>query len=607
MNNILRKNLEVVKNKHPEITINNLLVEEYDKAETLKEIESYNGYMIKSRVNQSLAINVWCEQFEELKQNEVAIIFGIGNLDYYCQLKKKYPELVIVAYEPCEEIFYNCIAHKDYIEILEADNILFCMGEKIHDSLLKAIGMVLGPESINKPFFAIIPNYHKIFEEEYEIFEKTVKAKAKANLASKNTVIVYEEERIDNYLENLKQICYESTVNELVAKFKDCDLSGYPAIILAAGPSLDKNIKKLKDIKGKAFVIAVDAAVNTAAKNNIRPDLIISVDPIMYEDSLKDDIGRELPLILHMNGSITIRNINRGRKFFISDNDYYLNKTLEVCNKGMAMLETGGSVANSAFSLVRRMGFETIILMGQDLGFPGNKQHAEDAFADEDDVVEDDDMYFYVESIDGGKVLTSHQMDIYKEWFSNEIKLYPELNVIDATEGGALIEGTKILTIDEAIKRYCPKEGRDFEGMINDADYLLNDDNRDMIKGIINKTFDDIDYNIDYLNKAKRDYYKLRELNEKRKYSSSEFKRITKKVGEHNRYLEENKDFILYKKCCTQRHFECIDALKTIYDNEYDEIKNLVKQSLIMLDEYIRAGNILKEKWNQLKDDKENN
>ena len=42
MNNILRKNLEVVKNKHPEITINNLLVEEYDKAEALKEIESYS-------------------------------------------------------------------------------------------------------------------------------------------------------------------------------------------------------------------------------------------------------------------------------------------------------------------------------------------------------------------------------------------------------------------------------------------------------------------------------------------------------------------------------------------------------------------------------------
>ena len=143
--------------------------------------------------------------------------------------------------------------------------------------------------------------------------------------------------------------------------------------------------------------------------------------------------------------------------------------------------------------------------------------------------------------------------------------------------------------------------------MINDADYLLNDDNRDKIKGIINKTFDDIDYNIDYFNKVKRDYYKLRDINEKRKYKSAEFKQIIEKVGEHNKYIEDNKDFILYKKCCTQKYFECVDALKIVYDNEYDEIKNLVKQSLIMLDEYIRAGNILKEKWNQLKDDKENN
>lgn len=42
----------------------------------------------------------------------------------------------------------------------------------------------------------------------------------------------------------------------------------------------------------------------------------------------------------------------------------------------------GGSVACSAFSLVYKMGFSRIILVGQDLALTGNKTHADGTFMD---------------------------------------------------------------------------------------------------------------------------------------------------------------------------------------------------------------------------------
>ena len=118
---------------------------------------------------------------------------------------------------------------------------------------------------------------------------------------------------------------------------------------------------------------------------------------------------------------------------------------------------------------------------------------------------------------------------------------------------------------------------------------------------ISNKTYEDIDDNIEYLKKAKRDYYKLRDINEKRKYNSKEFKRLVKKVGDHNKYLDENKDISLFKFYCAEKHYECVEALKKVYDDDYDNIKNIVDQGLIMIDVYIEAGKKLKGRWDNLK------
>lgn len=601
MNGFLKKNLDAIRDNHLEIKLNEELISKYNSQIEIEPITSYKGYSLCSAIDQEEAIRVWCEQFKELKHNEVVFVFGIGSLDYYVRLREMYPDLMLVIYEPSEEIFYNNLSIKDYTSLLLQENITICIGEKIHQTFAEECGRYMGYESIYNHFFALIPNYNKIFEEEYDLYIDKVDKVLKNNAMSRVTAINFEEEILDNYLDNLRCIPDESTMIELIEQFYNSSVGNYPAIILAAGPSLDKNIHKLKDVKGRALIIAVDAAVNTAIANNIRPDMIVSDDPhikvVAAEDSPQSVIRRELPLVIRLQGSASIRDACRGRKFYTSVVDYYIGGVLEGFGKIMPVVQSGGSVANTAYSVARMLGCSAIILMGQDLGFPDNKQHAKDAFEGEEDASEEDSSNFYVDSIDGGKVLTSEQMDIYRAWFESMIRTDPDYEVIDATEGGALIHGSIIMTIDEAIDKYCPREKVDFEEIINNAPYLVEGDDKEELRHVINKTFTDIDSNIRYIENAKRDYYKLRDINEKKRYNSKEFKRLIEKVGEHNQYIENNKDFALYRDCCAQKHYEFVDALKQVYDDEYDNIKNLVDQSLIMLDEYIRAGKILKEKW----------
>ena len=45
-------------------------------------------------------------------------------------------------------------------------------------------------------------------------------------------------------------------------------------------------------------------------------------------------------------------------------------------------LPTGGSVANNACALLKRMGFQTIIFMGQDLAYPEKKTHTLQAYGE---------------------------------------------------------------------------------------------------------------------------------------------------------------------------------------------------------------------------------
>ncbi|GEM_PF-6524577 len=57
-----------------------------------------------------------------------------------------------------------------------------------------------------------------------------------------------------------------------------------------------------------------------------------------------------------------------------------------------------------------------------------------------------------IQSVEGGIVYTTRVLNMYKEWIEKRIAKACDVEVIDATEGGAFIKGTTICTLKEIIE-----------------------------------------------------------------------------------------------------------------------------------------------------------
>ena len=83
---------------------------------------------------------------------------------------------------------------------------------------------------------------------------------------------------LQNAKRNQKFLKYGSSIKDLHNfNFNKSDT----AIIVSGGPSLKKNnqIKTLKKYKNKAIIIATDGALYYLLRNNILPDLVVTLDP----------------------------------------------------------------------------------------------------------------------------------------------------------------------------------------------------------------------------------------------------------------------------------------------------------------------------------------
>ena len=106
-----------------------------------------------------------------------------------------------------------------------------------------------------------------------------------------------------------------------------------------------------------------------------------------------------------------------------------------------------------AFSLAQYMACEPIILIGQDLAIAGNKTNAEGAVlgTEQDSYLREPRLM--VPANAGGEIETTRSLKLYLDAYNNDMVSHPG-TVINATEGGALINRTQIMPFAEAIDKH---------------------------------------------------------------------------------------------------------------------------------------------------------
>lgn len=181
----------------------------------------------------------------------------------------------------------------------------------------------------------------------------------------------------NNVIKNLEEIRLSRSIVELRNKYRD---SGASAVIISAGPSLDKNIVELRNIKkrDKFILIATDIAARYASEY-AEIDYIISIDAqaaiAEFYSDLKTNAKKILAVTTHND---VVKSCGSGKYFFIpfsSDVKWYF-ELIEKLTGVNEYLEPGLLVSNTAVSFAQYAGCKRAIMIGNDLGYTGLKIYA---------------------------------------------------------------------------------------------------------------------------------------------------------------------------------------------------------------------------------------
>lgn len=260
-----------------------------------------------------------------------------------------------------------------------------------------------------------------------------------------------------NRFENLKAINHQRLYDNLEGAF-----TNIPAILVSGGPSLDKNIHLLKDAKDKAIIIAVDSALPALLANNIMPNFLSTVDgdEVIYE-KIADCAPKVKDISLLCQSHVTpkIAKTFPAKQVFwgFSDNEQDLWSLTNLQGKQSSIV-TSWTVAHLSLTAAIVMKASPIIFVGQDLAYTDFKTHVSNAVLTNQETMEKrmnlQDEIFWVDGWDGQKVPTDRALLGSKQLFEKMIEDHPN-TYINATEGGARIEGTNIMPLFEALEIHC--------------------------------------------------------------------------------------------------------------------------------------------------------
>jgi hypothetical protein len=384
---------------------------------------------------------------------DILIIQGFG-LGYLVEaLLEELPEHVpLVVIEPDWRIFFTALRARDLRDVLGSARVYLMITENVSDTK-EHLKVLYGQDKYFAFKYIALPAYMTAFKDYFDKLYRVVKEVVNSRLLHLNTAVMSGVDSTVNSFKNLPCYVTRPGVKSLFNRF-----SNVPAIIVAAGPSLDKNIDLLHEAKGKAILIAVGTAAKALQKKGIQPDFIMTVDPhILTYEQFKGIDTTAACLITETRSNWNIVDNYYG-PIFVSGKcpvSGWFNGTVE--DKGATA--TGGSVANNAMTAAYAMGANPIVLVGQDLSFSTEgRTHAQGTVYEKDRRENaEHEGAFYVKANDGGQVLTVTNMHHYLRFFEDWFRNFNDRTYINATEGGAFIEGTAIMPLRDVLREHCTK------------------------------------------------------------------------------------------------------------------------------------------------------
>ena len=465
---LLEANLKILKERYPG------LADAYQEPEGIEILKGKNNYpslkfkkiLLHSKYNPITEANRLIDSID-LARADLIFVFGFG-LGYHLQelLRRANPQTLILVIEPEVDIFSAALSLVDLRQVFTFPHLELSIGE--------------GPERVlerlNRKFELIKIRKSHILEHPPSIklnpvYFRDLKARIQDFIDQKVTQALtlsrfgYDFQR--NIIRNIPYIVGQPGVSKLFGRFKSM-----PAVIIAAGPSLDKDLETLKKAKDKALLICVDTALRTLLDQGIRPDLVVAIDPQEINSRYFKDLDlSSLFLVVASIAYWRIGELPASKFFFLTDHPI-CRWLAEFDDKGL--IDTGGgSVTTASFDLALKLGADPIVLFGTDFAYPGELTHARSIFENGNNMDTLSKFHtlemmrreslarnsvFFTEGVAGKRVSTDKVLYGYLGWLEERIGQLALGRKIINVSNGARIKGTQELTLKEALDLYCQRE-----------------------------------------------------------------------------------------------------------------------------------------------------
>jgi len=257
---------------------------------------------------------------------------------------------------------------------------------------------------------------------------------------------------VRNLARNIKPAAAYPGVSNFTDKFR-----GLPALVLAAGPSLDELEGFLPDLAKRYVMVCVDTALRTMLRLGVEPDFIVVVDPQYWNCRHLDRCNS--PSSILVTEAAVWPSVLRfcSRQTVMCSSIYPLGRYVEErLGAPRGSLGAGGSVATTAWDFARSLGCSPIYMAGLDLSFPAGKTHARSSLFEQRSLAEGSRLEpasnasftamrggrpFQAVANDGSPVTSDERLSLYSSWFAKKMLAHPEATTYNLSAHGLAIPG----------------------------------------------------------------------------------------------------------------------------------------------------------------------
>lgn len=400
-------------------------------------------FYLHSKENIAIEARQWFSM-HDLTDVDWLIVYGIGLGFYYKELKSWLKSSLnhhLIFIEDDLEVIKHFLETEDANEILKDSQVELHYLETQDRSSQGVVKDLIQKFTYQSVRFASLISYEKEKASEFSSFKHFLELQLFRYQTNVGEYLERGASFFSNFYKNLFQYPESLNGNKFVGKFKNI-----PAIICGAGPSLEKNVEVLRQLKDKALIFAGGTAMNALNAFGINPHFGFGVDPFPAQFTrLLMNTAFETPFFYRNRMNFHGAQMIHGPKlYYPGATGYPLAKWFDdQLGLSTPALDEGCNVINMSLSIAKELGCNPIICVGVDLAYSSGKSYSPgiemSAIHDpkehlitktpQEELILKNDIY-------GEPVFTLWKWMSESAWFSYFTVLNPDITLINSTEGG---------------------------------------------------------------------------------------------------------------------------------------------------------------------------